>query len=289
MLQEIEKLDGTTPRADALKLLEECLKVGADNLVQLAASKLANIPVSGSIRTSAMLPYKEHGRKLKDARASEDTFEALGLASTMTPHRDDLRLAPITREMMVEAGRHAQMPIPRIIHQIWIGPKPAPLGPPERWKKWCDKYGYEYRLWRENDVKNLPCYGTVAYNSFLKRKRYAGVADVIRADILHEVGGLYVDMDMFPIDMIALKKSVAWRGIRADGRKTSGLSSFQAGIGLGAGTIFASFLRFWAVAASRNSSRAPHGPRSRRRSSRRMRFRCANSISTFFRSRREAV
>ena len=66
-----------------------------------------------------------------------------------------------------------------------------------------------------------------------------------------------------------------------------GQAASQVGIGLGTGTSIASFLRFWAVAASRNSSRAPHGPRRRSRSSRRMRFRCANSISTFFRSRRE--
>lgn len=39
------------------------------------------------------------------------------------------------------------------------------------------------------------------------------------------------------------------------------------------GLSLASFLRFWAVAASRNSSRAPRGPRSRRRPSRRMRLR----------------
>jgi hypothetical protein len=44
-----------------------------------------------------------------------------------------------------------------------------------------------------------------------------------------------------------------------------------------------SLRRFWAVAARRNSSWAPHGPRSRRRSRRRMRLRCATNISTFFR------
>ena len=44
--------------------------------------------------------------------------------------------------------------------------------------------------------------------------------------------------------------------------------------------------RFWAMAASVNSNCAPRGPRSLSRSSRRMRFRCANSISTFLRSRR---
>ncbi len=50
----------------------------------------------------------------------------------------------------------------------------------------------------------------------------------------------------------------------------------------GAPKIFASFLRFWAVAASRNSSLAPHGPRNRSRPRPRMRLRCAKSISTFF-------
>jgi hypothetical protein len=41
------------------------------------------------------------------------------------------------------------------------------------------------------------------------------------------------------------------------------------------------------MAASTNSSWAPRGPRSRSRPSRRMRFRCANRISIFFRSRRD--
>ena len=43
--------------------------------------------------------------------------------------------------------------------------------------------------------------------------------------------------------------------------------------------------RFWAMAASVNSSCAPRGPRSRRRPSLRMRLRWANSISTRLRSR----
>lgn len=55
----------------------------------------------------------------------------------------------------------------------------------------------------------------------------------------------------------------------------------------GAGKILASFLRFWALAARRNSSFAPHGPRNRRRPSPRIRFKCAKSISTFFRKRIE--
>jgi len=51
--------------------------------------------------------------------------------------------------------------------------------------------------------------------------------------------------------------------------------SRHAGTGHAAGIArsFASFLRFCAVAASRNSSRAPIGPRNLRRPSRRMRLR----------------
>jgi hypothetical protein len=56
------------------------------------------------------------------------------------------------------------------------------------------------------------------------------------------------------------------------------------------GSIFiglsrASRLRFWAVAARRNSSLAPFGPLNRRRVRRSIRLRWANSISIFFRRR----
>jgi len=96
-------------------------------------------------------------------------------------------------------------------------------------------------------------------------------------------------------DGILLKKGSRWRSLVADGdcwqrglREATGPACAQvAGSGVGGVISFASLRRFWAVAARRNSSRAPHGPRSRRRSRRRMRLRWANSISTFFRCRRE--
>jgi hypothetical protein len=48
----------------------------------------------------------------------------------------------------------------------------------------------------------------------------------------------------------------------------------------------ASFRRFWAVAADRNSSLAPFGPRRRNRSSLRVRLRCATSRPSFVRDAR---
>lgn len=56
-----------------------------------------------------------------------------------------------------------------------------------------------------------------------------------------------------------------------------------------AGQCLASLRRFWAVAASRNSSFAPFGPRNRNRPNPRMRLRWAKSISTFFLSRMETT
>src|SRR5690242_17140537 len=49
----------------------------------------------------------------------------------------------------------------------------------------------------------------------------------------------------------------------------------------------ASLRRFCAIAAKTNSNWAPRGPRNRRRPSRRIRLRCANSISTRFLSWRD--
>src|SRR5665647_1165833 len=93
-----------------------------------------------------------------------------------------------------------------------------------------------------------------------------------------------------PLSADFVEKVRAQIGVdRAGGLTTQWISEAigcQAGFRFGTGISFASFRRFWAVAARRNSSCAPFGPRSRRRPRLRMRLRCANSISTFLRSRR---
>src|SRR2546422_8269326 len=67
----------------------------------------------------------------------------------------------------------------------------------------------------------------------------------------------------------------------------SSYAAQTAGAGGGRPSNLARRRRFCAMAASVNSSCAPHGPRSRRRPSFRMRLRWANSISTRLRSRRD--
>ena len=76
---------------------------------------------------------------------------------------------------------------------------------------------------------------------------------------------------------ILLKNPLFWRqhlGFWAlSARQISVSAPHVANIGAGSGMSFASFRRFWAVAAKRNSSLAPLGPRRRNRSSLRMRLR----------------
>ena len=76
---------------------------------------------------------------------------------------------------------------------------------------------------------------------------------------------------------ILLKNPLLWRErlgfVVLSARQIPGCSPHVAKMGAGSGMSFANFRRFWAVAANRNSSLAPLGPRRRNRPSLRMRFR----------------
>jgi hypothetical protein len=61
---------------------------------------------------------------------------------------------------------------------------------------------------------------------------------------------------------------------------TARVATHAEAMGGGRATTLASLRRFCAIAASVTSNRAPYGPRNRSRLSRRIRFKCANSIST---------
>ena len=45
------------------------------------------------------------------------------------------------------------MTIPKIIHQLWIGSKPAPTKFMNTWKEKHVKLGFEYIFWNEEELK----------------------------------------------------------------------------------------------------------------------------------------
>ena len=42
--------------------------------------------------------------------------------------------------------------IPKIIHQIWIGPKPPPTNFMDTWKNKHESEGFEYIRWTEQEI-----------------------------------------------------------------------------------------------------------------------------------------
>lgn len=88
------------------------------------------------------------------------------------------------------------MEIPKIIHQIWIGNKPIPTKYIDTFRKdYIEKFPhYDYILWDENKINNLPM-SQVIKNIYNKEPTMYGKADIARLVILYEYGGIYIDAD----------------------------------------------------------------------------------------------
>ncbi len=85
------------------------------------------------------------------------------------------------------------MALPKIIHYCWFG---GALSETEQeciasWKNCFSDY--EIRLWNENNVDLEQC--TYARQAF-EQKEYAFLSDYVRAKVLYEHGGIYLDADV---------------------------------------------------------------------------------------------
>ena len=99
------------------------------------------------------------------------------------------------------------MPIPKIIHQIWIGPKPRPV---KFMNTFRDKHpDFEYILWTEEEMvkRGFRLENQVAYD---RMTEWCGKADILRWELLYRYGGIYQDADsvcLEPFDDTFLSKS----------------------------------------------------------------------------------
>lgn len=93
--------------------------------------------------------------------------------------------------------------IPKIIHQVWIGPKNKPNIYINTWKIDYIKAhpDWQYVLWDENMInelftKKMPNINiNIIKNIYNKEKEYCGKVDIIRLLILYYYGGVYIDAD----------------------------------------------------------------------------------------------
>ncbi len=84
------------------------------------------------------------------------------------------------------------MTIPKIIHQIWIGPNKKPDVWINTIKQFCDKYNYQHILWDDAAVNKFELTNRIFYNI---EKTYNGKSDILRYEILYNHGGIYIDAD----------------------------------------------------------------------------------------------
>lgn len=99
--------------------------------------------------------------------------------------------------------------IPKIIHQIWIGNKPAPIKLMNTWK---EKHpDFDYIFWNEEEISKrgmiFECQKRID-----EMEELCGKTDIMRLEILNKYGGIYIDADSHcinPISNTLLQKSFA--------------------------------------------------------------------------------
>jgi mannosyltransferase OCH1-like enzyme len=98
------------------------------------------------------------------------------------------------------------MSIPKIIHQLWIGPKEAPINLMNTWRE--KNLDFEYIFWNEKEISErnmiFKCQEKID-----EIEEINGKADIMRWEILYKYGGVFIDADSIciePIDEEILNK-----------------------------------------------------------------------------------
>jgi len=168
-------------------------------------------------QTALALPRRLHAARLHLAKARGDKVARAGYQFHLVPPPD--LLAPLFRYSLAEQTAITatnRQPVPRVIHQIWIGPKPVPPAV-QAWRHHAAAQGYQYRLWQEADLADLGLPDQPVYAAMLARGDYPGAVDVARYAILAAQGGIYLDCDWYPArddigfhDLLPLIGLTAW-------------------------------------------------------------------------------
>ncbi len=147
--------------------------------------------------TALGLPRQLQAALLRLAKAQGDVLARVAYQFHLAPHPDLLARhgLPVTARALCVAA--AVLPVPRVIHQIWIGPLPPP-STTQAWQDHAASQGYIYRLWREGDLRDLGVYGLPVFAAMLARGDLPGAVDVARYAVLLHAGGIYLDCDWYP-------------------------------------------------------------------------------------------
>jgi mannosyltransferase OCH1-like enzyme len=86
--------------------------------------------------------------------------------------------------------------IPKIIHQIWVGPYRIPTREKQLIENIKNLHPtFEHMFWTDENIPELPPVLKEVYDLFGERKHYTFQADLLRIYLMYEYGGLYLDAD----------------------------------------------------------------------------------------------
>lgn len=144
------------------------------------------------------LPRPLHATFLKLAKVEGDVLRKIAYQYTLVPPTALLaehgRFTSVERAAMAAANR---MPVPRMIHQIWIGSKPVPITT-RAWQAHAQRHGYGYKLWREDDLDTIGVGKNPVFAAMHERGDMPGAVDVARYIVMQQMGGIYLDCDWYP-------------------------------------------------------------------------------------------
>jgi len=191
-------------------------RAGDFNAARAALEQLKNTPDIEhlGLLTSAQLPRRLQSAYMKLAKAEKDAIAVAGYRFHLTPPPELLqpfcKFSSIEKRSILKAN---EAPVPKVIHQIWIGNQPVPEGT-TAWKRHASLRGYEYKLWTDSDLQSLAITENAGFQEMYDDGDYPGAVDVARYIILEKFGGIYLDCDWYPArDDISFHHLTPMRGI----------------------------------------------------------------------------
>lgn len=147
--------------------------------------------------TAIGLPRKLHSAWVRLAKIAGDHVRLTGFRATAVP--PESLLADLFATDAAARAAHtaaAARPVPRAIHQIWIGgPPPAACG---AWSDYAARHGWSYRLWDEAALEAAGLTADPLWARMRKAGDLPGAVDIARYRLLAHEGGLYLDCDWYP-------------------------------------------------------------------------------------------
>lgn len=114
------------------------------------------------------------------------------VCSTLKPCKEAVRCCQSCKHFEKEQ-QGTTLLIPKIIHRVWVGPKPIPDAFGRYWQTWRDLHPeWELRTWRDADIPTL---GDECVRLCKEARNPAEMSDVMRYFIVEAFGGVYVDTD----------------------------------------------------------------------------------------------